>query len=254
MFKAWRYALFFLGCLVIALGLNLPLSQLLPWVKLPDNVRLNGVDGTVIEGRVQQVLVNQFPLNGVRYRFMPSCMAKLKVCYRIDYDQGHLRVVYDVLNGVTGVSNTRIDYPVAALLTYMPDLLVRPAGSLELEIEELILVQGKPASINAKLVWRKLGVDDAGVKLEIGDFQLVISGDNSRYDLKLSDLDASLNVSGKGEINAGVYSLDVAISSDKGIDPQLKNLLELLARNTGHNKYHIQQSGRLPPAIAKQLF
>ena len=254
MFKTWKYTLFFLLCLVIALAINLPLAQLLPWVKLPDNIHLDAVEGTVIEGRAQQVMINQFPLRGVRYRLIPSCMVKLKVCYRIDYDQGHLRVAYDLVSGDTGVSNSRIDYPVATLLAYMPQLLVMPAGSLELEIDELILKQGKPASVAAKLVWRNLGVDDAGAQLDIGDYQVGISGNSSRYDLELSDLDASLDVAGKGQINAGVYSLDVSISSDKGIDPQLKNVLELFARKTGHDKYHIQQSGRLPAEIAKQLF
>lgn len=255
MIKIWKFTLFFLFCLVLALGLNVPLTHLLPWVKLPDRVQLSGVDGTLLEGRVEQVLVNRFPLNGVQYRYMPSCIPQLKLCYRIDYDQGHLRVAYDLLNGDTEVTNTEIDYPVAALLAHLPNPLVKPVGSLELVIRELSFDQGKPVSFEGLLIWRNLGIDDAGIKIDIGDYQLEVSGKSPKYDFTLSDLDASLDVKGDGELSAdGIYQVDVIISSDQGINPQVKTVLELIAKKTGHDKYRIQHSGRLPPHIASQLF
>ena len=38
MIKLWKLTLFFLLCLVVALLFNLPLTQLLPHVRLPDTV------------------------------------------------------------------------------------------------------------------------------------------------------------------------------------------------------------------------
>jgi hypothetical protein len=255
MIKIWNFTLFFLFCLVVALGFNIPLTHLLPWVKLPDTIQLSGVDGTIIEGRAQQVMLNRFPLNGVRYRYMPSCIARLKLCYRIDYDQGHLRVAYDLLNGDTEVTNTEIDYPVSTLLVHLSNPLVKPVGSLQLVVRELSFEQGKPVSFEGLLIWRNLGIDDSGIKLDIGDYQLEVSGKSPEYELRLSDLDASLDVKGDGELGAGgVYKVDIAISSDQGINPQVKTVLELVAKKTGHDKYRIQQSGRLPPHIASLLF
>jgi len=39
MIKIWNFTLFFLFCLVVALGFNIPLTHLLPWVKLPDTIQ-----------------------------------------------------------------------------------------------------------------------------------------------------------------------------------------------------------------------
>ena len=88
MFRIWRYTIFFLVCLLIALIINLPLVQVLPWVKLPPEIQIEGVDGTVVSGKAQQITINDFPVRGVRYRYLPSCVALLKVCYRIEFDDG----------------------------------------------------------------------------------------------------------------------------------------------------------------------
>ena len=43
MLKLWKFTLFFLLCLVIALLFNLPIQQVLPYVKLPNTVRAIGM-------------------------------------------------------------------------------------------------------------------------------------------------------------------------------------------------------------------
>ena len=87
MFRVWKYTLFFLLCLVVALLFNLPIAQVLPYVKLPGSVQVSGVDGNVLKGSAAEVSVNDFPIRGIRYSYQPSCIPLLKVCYRIDYDQ-----------------------------------------------------------------------------------------------------------------------------------------------------------------------
>ncbi len=255
MFKIWKLTLFFLLCLVIALGFNLPLIHLLPHVKLPDTIQVSGVDGTLLKGRAAEITIDGFPIRGVDYRYRPTCIPLLKVCYRIDYDRGRVDVAYDVLNGDTEVSQTRIDYPVDELMAYVPNPLVRPVGRLELVIDEASLVQGRPSLAKGRLIWRDLGINDDGIKIDIGDYQVVFDGNPEGYRFDIADLDASLDVSGSGEIKPdGQYELDVRIESETGIDPQVKGVLNLVARNTGYNKYRIQQTGRLPANVTRQLF
>ena len=165
------------------------------------------------------------------------------------------RQLYTSFADMQMAAASRIASPTAALLVHLPDPYVKPVGSLELVIRELRIDQGKPVSFEGRVIWRNLGLDDSGIKIDLGDYQLEVSGETPKYDLKLSDLDASLDVKGDGELSAdGVYQVDVVISSDLGIDPQIKTVLELVAKTMGHDKYRIQQSGRLPPAIASQLF
>jgi hypothetical protein len=255
MFKTWQFVLFFLLCLVFALLFNLPIQQVLPHLKLPPNIRLVGVQGTVFKGTAQEIIIDQFPLRAVSYRNMPSCIALLEACYLISYEQGTIQLAHDVLNGDTEITDTRIEYPVAELAKHVPNVPVDPVGRLELVIDNLSMVQGKPTALNGKLIWRDMGIDNDGDKINIGDYQVDFTGDQQQIDFKLSDLDASLGVAGKGEIKAdGQYDIDIRIEAKTGIDPKVKNVLGLFTTKADYNKYRVEQKGRLPPNLTRLLF
>ena len=255
--KLWKMTLFFLLCLVVFLLLNLPIQQVLPHVQLPPTIKLSGIDGNILKGKAAAILINEFPVRGVRYRYMPSCIPLLKLCYRVDYDEGRVHLAYDLLNGDTEVSRSRVEYPVQTLLAQFPGALpVRPSGRLQLELEEMSMLGDKLVAVNGKLTWRDLGLNDDGIKLDIGDYQVAFTGDATRYDFQFSDLQqASLDLSGDGSIDAeGMYEVDVRISGETGIDPQVRSVLNLIASRTSVNNYRIEQQGRMPSKITRQLF
>ena len=256
MMKLWKLTLFFLLCLVIFLLLNLPIKQVLPYVELPRTIKLAGIDGNLLKGRAAEIVVNDFPIRGVQYRYMPSCIPQLKVCYQVDYDAGKVQLAYDVLNGDTEVSNSRVEYPVTALLAQFPsNLPVRPSGSLQLEIGEMSMLGDQLVAVNGKLVWRDLGINDDGIRLSIGDYQVAFTGDATRYDFEFNDLQADLKLNGDGSIDAqGSYQVDLRIEGQKGIEPQVRSVLNLVAKRTSVDKYRVEQQGRLPRQITRQLF
>ena len=57
MFKHWKFILFFLLCLMLALLVNLPVQQVLAQVKLSSSVQLGDIDGTLFKGRVEAITV-----------------------------------------------------------------------------------------------------------------------------------------------------------------------------------------------------
>jgi hypothetical protein len=253
--KSWKYLLFFLLCLALALAINLPLRQVLPYLQLPNTVSLGGVDGSVVHGSARVVSIRNFPLRDVSYRLQPSCIALLKVCYRVDYEKGSARAAYDLLNGDVELSETRAEYQASELAALMPNMIVQPDGRLELLLDEATVIAGQPAALNGKLIWRDLGLKTGDDTLSIGDYQLDFSGSPQKYDLKLSDLGASLEADGKGFISAdGQYSVNIKLSSENPIDPKIKNVLDLVATQAGYNNYRLDKKGRLPPNITRQLF
>ncbi len=247
--------LFFLLCLVVALLFNLPISQVLPHVEMPRSLQVSGVDGNVLEGTVVEVRINDFPIRRIEYRYLPSCLPLLKICYRIDYDRGKVQVAYDLLNGDAEISKTRIEYPVAELMKLVPNALVRPVGRLQLNIDDLTMLQDKLVTAEGRLIWRDMGINDNGIKIDIGDYQVDFTGNPQQYDFTMRDLDAALDVSGSGNIKtAGLYEVDVKVGSQEGIDPQVKSVLSLVAARISVNKYRIEKKGRLPANITRQLF
>jgi hypothetical protein len=117
------------------------------------------------------------------------------------------------------------------------------------------LQEKKLAAVNGRLVWRSLGVSQDDIHINIGDYQVDFSGDTAKYDLVFSDLDAELDLSGDGSITAdGQYQVDVRVAAESTIDSQVRTVLELIGKRSSVNKYRIEQQGRLPPKIARQLF
>jgi hypothetical protein len=255
MFKTWQLTLFFLLCLLFALLSNLPVQQVLPHLKLPPNIKLVGVRGTVFRGAAQEIIIDRFPLRAINYRNLPSCFLLLKACYELSYGQGTIQLEHGVFNGDTEISDTWVEYPVAELVKHLPNVPVNPVGRLQLVIDNLSMVQGRPTALNGKLIWRDMGIDNDGSKISIGDYQVDFTGDGQKLDFKLSDLGASLAVTGKGEVKAdGQYDIDISIEAKTGVDPKIKNVLDLVASNTGYNKYRVEQKGRLPASLIRQLF
>jgi hypothetical protein len=253
--KIWKFTLFFLLCLIVALLFNLPIQQVLPHVKLPDTVRVSGIDGTIVSGSALEIVVDRFPLRDIEYRYMPSCIPLLKICYRIDYSQGRVQVAYDLLNGDTEVSGARIEYPVTELAQYASNLLVQPAGRLELYVDDLAIIAGKPSALSGKLVWRDLGINDDGIRFNVGDYELNFTGSQEGYDFKLNDLGADLDVDGEGKVSAdGRYSVDIRIVAGEGLEPQVRSVLRAVAKTVSHNHYRVDQSGQLPTRLRNQIF
>jgi hypothetical protein len=253
MFKTWKFTLFFLLCLVVALLLTLPVMHLMPWVKLPATVQTSTINGTVLKGKVALVTFNQFPFRGVSYRFLPSCIPTLKICYDLKYDQGSFQVAYDLLSGSTVMTDANLDYPASQIKLMNPTLLANPTGKLQIEVSKFALIDGKPGDVIGKLTWRDLGIEE--IESNLGDYKIDFSGSAAGYNFKLSDLDAALDVEGGGKVEAsGVYDIDISIESDIRIDQNIKTILDLAAASTGHNKYRIAQKGVLPVHIVRQLF
>lgn len=253
--KLWKFTLFFLLCLVVALLFNLPVQQVLPWIHLPAQVRLSGIDGTIIDGKADEIVIDKFPLRDIEYHYMPSCIPLLKICYRVDYSQGKVEVAYDLLNGDTEVIGARIEYPVTELAQYVPNLIVQPAGRLELQINDLAIVAGKPTALSGKLVWRDLGVDDEGIRLNVGDYELDFTGDPTGYKFDLKDLDANLDVDGEGEVSAdGQYRMTIRIIARDELEPQVRTVLNAVATPVDRNHYRVEQTGRLPNHLRNQIF
>jgi hypothetical protein len=255
MYILWKYTLIVLLCLTVALLFNLPVQHVLPYVQLPPSMQLAGVDGTVLKGKVSELRISDFPLRGIRYRYMPSCIPMLKICYHVVYNRGEIHVAYDLLNGDSEVSRSEIEYPVADLLRLLPDEApANPSGRLQLRIDDLSMQADKLVSINGRLIWNDLGLNDR-VKIHVGDYQVDFRGDPQSYEFTFSDLNASLDVSGDGQISAdGLYQVDVTIENNTGIEPQVKSVLNLVATRAGVNKYRIKQKGRLSSDVKRQLF
>jgi hypothetical protein len=256
MFILLRDTLLCLLCMAVVMLFSVPVQKVLPHVRLPPSMQLAGVDGTVLKGKVSELRVSGFPLRGVRYRYLPSCLPMLKICYHVVYNRGEIRLAYDLLHGDSEASHSEIEYQVVELLRLLPvEAPANPSGSLQLRIDDLSMQADRLVSINGSLIWNGMGLNDTGIKFDIGDYKVDFQGDPKSYEFTFSDLNAELNVSGDGQITAdGRYQVDVTIENDIGIEPNVKIVLNKVAKPAGFNKYRIRKKGQLENDVKRLLF
>ncbi len=241
---AWKPALFFLFCLVIALLINLPVSLLLAQVKLPDHISVSHLRGTAFNGAASELLVNAYPIRQLEYQAELSCLLTASLCYRLKFEDGTARLRLEPISNTIEITGLDADIPMQRLNQLSNQLLVSPSGNLKLDVDRLAIKQGKLADISAIAIWQDAGI--IGEDFELGAYQLEVEKGIDQYRFTLKDNDAMLEIDGKAILATnGKYSLNINIKARPGLDPQIKNVLELIARKKGLNQYLIHRTGQL---------
>lgn len=244
--------LIFLLCLCVSLVFNMPLVHLRPHIKLPNSIGLGNIEGTLLGGHIDVLQANGLQASNLNYKNKLSCLLKLKLCYQIDFDQGRGLVSANALDQSLGFSDARISYPVEELTVLFPQLLVKPSGDLQIDIEHLSFKQQKVSINKGFALWSRAGV--VGESFDLGSYQLSVSSAKQSYQFELTDNKAELEVDGKGQLKSnGQYLINVNIKSKPGVDQQIKGALDLIGKKRGLNQYTMQHTGQLAKQVLSQL-
>ena len=236
--------LLFLLCLCVALVLNMPLVHILAQVNFPKQIRLANVQGTLLGGQIDILEVNRLQATNINYDSDFSCLLKLQMCYRMNFDQGRVSLSAGLLDQSLALSDVSISYPMEDLAVLSQSLLVKPSGNLQLNIESASLKQEKIGIRKATAVWANAGV--VGESFNLGEYQLSINSANQSYQFELKDNDAELEVDGKGQLKSnGQYLANINIKAKPDLNPQIKGALELVAKKRGINQYIVGNTGTL---------
>ncbi len=248
----WKPALFFVFCLFIALIINLPVGYLMAYAKVPDQVKISQLSGTLFEGQVETLIVNQVVIEDLEYEFNSSCLITLELCYQFNFTDSKGQIRYAPVAGSVELAQLDIELSMSNLTGMSDQLLIQPSGSLYLSSDKVKYSKGQLADIDAVLVWKNAGI--VGEDIDLGDYQLSISKQNQQYQIVLSDLQAMLKVDGKGELKSnGSYSMSINIDTKTRLDPNIKNVLELVATKKGLRQYSVRRSGTTDKRILSYL-
>ena len=248
----WKPALFFVFCLLIGLIINLPVGYLMAYAKIPDQVKISQLSGTLFEGQIETLIVNRVVIDDLEYEFNISCLMILELCYQINFADGKGQIRYVPVTGSVELAQLELEIPMSNLTGMSDQLLIKPSGSLYLSSDKVKYSKGQLADIDAVLVWKNAGI--AGEDIDLGDYQLSISKQNQQYLIVLSDLEAVLKVDGNGELKSnGGYSMNINIDTKSGLDPNIKKVLELVATKKGLRQYNFRRSGTIDKMLLSYL-
>ena len=238
----WKPALFFVFLLIITLLINMPARHLVARLEIPAGVKISQLQGSLLEGQVDVLMVNQLIIRDLEYAIDGTCLLSASLCYQLSFSGGSVLIRYIPISGAVEVSGLDVELSMSNLNVGADELFFKPSGSLYLSSQKLIFVQGKLADIDALVVWKEAGI--AGEDFNLGDYQLNVTKGVGQYQVSLVDQEAVLDVEGEGALKAdGSYSLSINIKTSSGLQARIKNALELIARKKRLNQYQVRWSG-----------
>jgi general secretion pathway protein N len=200
--------------------------------------------GSVWYGRAKAVVV-QVPggktvhLSSLAWAFLPHRLLQGEVCFSVTSDDPLALGSTEVGIGFSGLHARRAKFIVGSsvLLPLVPLLdFVQPAGTLQLQADELKFVSGH-AEGEAVVEWRGAGTKLSQVR-PLGDYRinLVSGSDGIRYDV--STVNGPLRVEGHGTfVPNGARKFQGTARADPPYQAQLVDLMRLLGRDQGQGVF-----------------
>ena len=164
--------MFFVFCLIITLLFTMPVGHLVARVKIPDAVIISQLQGSLLKGQANTLIVNQLIIHDLEYAFDSSCLITVSLCYQLNFAEGSVLVRFVPITGSIEISQLDIELSMDNLSAVSDQLFIKPSGSLHLSSDKFKFIQGKLADIDAIVVWKNAGI--AGEDIDLGDYQLNI--------------------------------------------------------------------------------
>jgi len=236
----------------LSLALSAP-ARLLGALLPPDRVLLQGLEGTVWRGSASRALVRAptgyLHLGTVQWSLHPLSLLLLAPSVDLQSSWGAQSMTGELVwRGSGDLDLRRFEASVSAdlLRQFAP---VSLAGTLSLQLEELLLRDGLPARGAGRLVWQNGAWPTAQGVVPLGTYALDFrKAPGEALTGQVITLSGPVEASGAVELRERAYLLDILLSGQGLQDPQLQQALGLIAQPVGQG-YRIKLEGELraPP-------
>jgi general secretion pathway protein N len=239
-----------LAFLVAALW-QLPLSYAKPYAeKYVQGLKLNGVSGTVWNGKSQQLIANNTDFENVKWNVKPlQSLTSLSLKFNFDIKSRYLTA--HGLAGITPnktliIDDTKFDLNASYLNKKIK--LAKISGDIKGTIKHAEINQQDLPIIDGIIDWKEAAVNSP-IKLAQGDYHAVITPESGNINIQLSSSDAPVELDGKITVNKEwMYDTDLNV---KATDPNIAPMMGMIGKKQANGAVNIKQKGDLKPFIGK---
>lgn len=230
-------------------------ARLLTHFVSPDQLVLQGLEGTIWEGVANRALLvtdaGYLHLGRVTWDLHPFSLLLFSPRLDIDAEWGAQRLSGAVKlrgEGNLGLEDFEAKVSAELLQQVLPAEL---SGQLSLQVEELLLADWLPVRASGRLVWQNAMWKPVQGPMPLGSYAVDFSqeaGDSLVGEVVT--IQGPVLAEGNVTVTGADYAIDVTVSGERPLDAELRQALELFARPV-NGTYRVQLQDQLPrPAIA----
>lgn len=249
--NTWIVRIFILlFCYVIFLLATLPASLALAQFKLPKNIQVGNVSGSIWQGKIAALTVEGVLVKDLHWQFNALSLLSGQVAYQFDF--GNARKVlepngnFNLAYGFSGPEITDLNARLPADLLAQKMQLgfpVRASGLLELAVREASLGEPICRVIDADIKWSLAAVDVGNVNVSYGDLATQISCPEGKVQAKVSGDPERLMVDLDVHWDGQKYSIKGHVAAGQNADKNLRNTIQQLGNPDAQGRYLISFSG-----------
>lgn len=229
---------------------SLPLAWLWPLLPLSEKLSATGIEGTVWQGRVASLRLEQADLTGLRWQWQPGSLlgGRLQAAFWLEGNhaepQGQGLVGLDFAGAY--LTETDLRAPVDWAAALLPALPARLRGTLDLHVDRYEWADPWCRRLEGRLSWQQ-----AGFRSVLGDVELLQA--DAELDCRdgaliaiLSQQSTALGVAGEASLDPmRRYRLDAILTPGSGLPKGLADSLNYVGRRDPQGRYRLRYEGSL---------
>jgi len=207
------------------------------------------ISGSVWRGEAQQLSYKQVPLGPAEWTFVPWGLLQGRIEFDLSLKHpDHTlagSVAKDILSDGWSLSDVKGQIPAESLLQLADQASLGASGQLDLDLRRLRLSQRRLTAAAGEVRWLDAGIDRP-FRVELGNLQFNLSGDEQALKSDIKELDGPMQVNGEFSLQPdGSYRLQGKVTPGSGADPGLVSLLQSIGRPASGGSIQIDYAGRL---------
>lgn len=252
-----RRNLILLGLLVFVctLALHAPAATVHAWLapRLGSaSLRLEGLSGTLAQGRAAQILYQGHPAaSGLTWTFQPLRLLLGRASFRLSSmgSEGPLidGTVYVVPSGTLTLADFRLAAPLKAVFAAAGQPFVPVEGQAGGDVARLKLRNNWPVSAEGTITVRGLAWKLGREPVLLGDYEARLEDETAGIKATIRSLGGALEVAGEGRVGQDrSYELDLRMKPRPDAPPLVPNLVRSLGQPDNQGWYHLRRTGQAP--------
>lgn len=249
--QKWLLAAGLLLCYLGFLIARLPADRVLAHVSLPAGLQVEGVQGTLWEGKIGTLRWQRHELHAVRWELLLSHWLRLAPAVALKFDDragllGEAEVTWQ--GGVLTVSNARLQADAGWLAAQSPaPLPVALNGTLSWRDGELAVTpQGVCQSLAGSLNWQGASVVSPFGPLDLDTAQARLSCSKGRWQAQVKQSSSQLRTEGRVDMGTqGDYQIDARLFPASSLAAAYRQGIDMIGPRDSEGAVRIKQGGRL---------
>jgi general secretion pathway protein N len=233
------------AALLVALVIAFPARLAWQWLAPPD-VALQGISGSIWNGRAREASAGGLYLTDVRWRFHPFAIfyGRLEYDVRATPVAGFIEADVSLrAAATTGLENASASLPIAALAPFIE--VAGLDGNVDLEIDRLLIRDGLPIAADGTVTLSGLVIRPLATSV-LGAYQASVETVDGVVRGDVRDLSGVLDVTGSVELRPDrSYSFTGMIGTRPGAPQALDRQLQYLGSADAEGRRSFRLEGQL---------